>query len=76
MQALVSLINPIRSFREKRRLIHMLLTATHTHTTVLQDGSVFFPVETSDKRWKLFSGGRIVCVTSVVVNTALNKPAV
>lgn len=41
MQALVSLINPIRSFGEKRQLIHMLLTATHTHTTVLQDGSVF-----------------------------------
>lgn len=38
MLALVSLINPIRSFGEKSRLVHILLIATHA----LSSGRVLY----------------------------------
>lgn len=76
MLVLVSLINPIRSFGEKSRFIRILLTNTHPQVVAFsQDGSVF-PEEMSDREWKLFIRDPLAWVTSLAINTALNKPAV
>lgn len=63
MLVLVSLINPIRSFGEKRQLIHILLTETHMHVRKwrpFRKMEAFF-VEMSDVGWK-----RSLCVCFTV----------
>lgn len=76
MLALVSLINPIRSFGEKNRLIHILLIATHTQMVAFfsQDGSVFlWKCQTWDG--SCLSAVPLLVLHPLVINTALSKPA-
>ena len=77
MLALVSLINPITSYAETSRLIHTVLTETHTlkwwhfrNMVVFVCGNVRKGVEVVHQRSPL------ACVTLPSINMALTKPEV
>lgn len=76
MLALVSLINPIRSFGGEGRLIHMLLiapphTQTHTHSWPFCKMVAFF-LGNVRCGTKLFWCSPLTCVTSFVTKKAMN----